>query len=323
MSDILRKLPKFRLSAFSLVLYFLLTFHVAQTLRIGAFNIRAFGRNKMKKNDVMKILLKIVGRYDLIFIQELRNMNNDTVDTMMQNVKPTTREKFDYEMTKPLGTGTYKEQYAYLFRSDKISVKSSFVYDDVGNKFVREPFVITFTSPLIDVKEVTVIGIHTMEKNVKKELDELAHVHQKITREIGHDNVIILGDMNVDCNYCRKKCQQNLFIRKDSKFQWLITDNIDTTVDNATNCTYDQIIITGHQLSEIVIPESAKVFEFDKMYNLTKEQALKISDHYPVEFTLKESNFKQSSTTPKESAATKHSCYVFGLMFLFVFFLFL
>lgn len=75
---------------------------------------------------------------------------------------------------------------------------------------------------------------------MKKELDELAHVHQKITREIGHDNVIILGDMNVDCNYCRKKCQQNLFIRKDSKFQWLIADNIDTTVDNATNCTYDQ-----------------------------------------------------------------------------------
>ena len=79
-----------------------------------------------------------------------------------------------------------------------------------------------------------------MSNAVKKELDELAQVHQKITRESGHDNVIILGDLNADCAYCRKKCQQNLNLRKDPKFQWLITDNIDTTVDDDTDCTYDQ-----------------------------------------------------------------------------------
>lgn len=319
----LRKLLAFRLSVHSLVLYVLLLFNVAESLRIGAFNIRAFGKNKMKKDDVMKILLKIVGRYDLVFIQEIRNMNNDTVEAMMQKVKPTTREKFDYEMTKPLGTGSYKEQYAYLYRSDKITVKSSFVYDDVGNKFVREPFVLTFTSPFMDVKEVTVIGLHAMSTAVKKELDELAQVHQKITRENGNDNVIILGDLNADCNYCRKKCQQNLILRKDTKFQWLIADDVDTTVDDNTNCTYDQFIITGHQLSEIVIPESATIFEFDKKYNLTKDQAMKVSDHYPVEFILKEPNLEPVSTpspTTQLNAVAKISSSPFALIFLLLIF---
>lgn len=36
-----------------------------------------------------------------------------------------------------------------------------------------------------------------------------------------------------------------------------------------------------------VVPKSAKPFNFQKAYKLTDEQALDVSDHYPVEVTLK------------------------------------
>lgn len=49
-----------------------------------------------------------------------------------------------------------------------------------------------------------------------------------------------MGDFNADCNYVSKKAWNNIRLRTDPKFIWLIGDQEDTTVKMSTNCAYDR-----------------------------------------------------------------------------------
>ncbi|KAJ3602365.1 hypothetical protein NHX12_030123 [Muraenolepis orangiensis] len=102
-------------------------------------------------------------------------------------------------------------------------------------------------------------------------------------------NVMILGDFNADGAYVSKREMRSLRIRTDPNFHWLIADDVDTTASTANDHTYDRIVVYGKDMLEAVVPNSAKPFNFQKEYGLSEQQALKVSDHYPVEVELKSS----------------------------------
>lgn len=53
-------------------------------------------------------------------------------------------------------------------------------------------------------------------------------------------NFIFMGDFNAGCSYVPKKAWQNIRLRTDLNFVWLIGDQVDTTVKKSTNCAYDR-----------------------------------------------------------------------------------
>jgi deoxyribonuclease-1-like protein len=53
-------------------------------------------------------------------------------------------------------------------------------------------------------------------------------------------NFIFMGDFNAGCSYVPKKAWQNIRLRTDPKFVWLIGDQEDTTVKKSTSCAYDR-----------------------------------------------------------------------------------
>ncbi|EUB55271.1 Deoxyribonuclease-1-like protein [Echinococcus granulosus] len=55
------------------------------------------------------------------------------------------------------------------------------------------------------------------------------------------ENLVILGDMNADCSYLTKKGRDNLRLRRDSRYKWRITDDMDTTV-SVQKCAYDRLV---------------------------------------------------------------------------------
>ncbi|KAI4800228.1 hypothetical protein KUCAC02_013409, partial [Chaenocephalus aceratus] len=52
-------------------------------MKIAAFNIQKFGRTKMSDPDVVKILTKIVSRYDIVVILEVVDITGDSVKTFL------------------------------------------------------------------------------------------------------------------------------------------------------------------------------------------------------------------------------------------------
>ncbi|XP_056614676.1 deoxyribonuclease 1 like 4, tandem duplicate 1 isoform X2 [Triplophysa dalaica] len=278
-------------------------------MKIAAFNIQKFGKSKLSDPLVRKTLIKIVSRYDIIVILEVVDSSGISVDEFLKELnKYTKTHHYTLKISTRLGRGTYKEQFMFLYRDDLVDLIGSYQYkdDETGDEdaFAREPYVLRFTCHETVLKDLVLIPVHTKPEDSVKELDELYDVFQNVKEKWETDNIMILGDFNADGNYVSEKQMHKIRIRSDKNFHWLITDDVDTTASVNNDHTYDRIVVYGNDMLEAVVPDSAKPFNFQKAYKLTDENALKVSDHYPVEVELKRKSpqAKRESQQPKRES---------------------
>nr|KAF6420259.1 deoxyribonuclease 1 like 3 [Molossus molossus] len=249
----------------ALLLLFSISGHLA--LRICSFNVRSFGESKIGNQNAMDVIVKVIKRCDLILLMEIKDSSNKICSVLLERLNG---EKL-------------------------VTVKNSYLYHDhqVGDTdvFSREPFVVWFQTYHTAVKDFVIVPLHTTPETSIKEIDELADVYVDVKRRWKTQNFIFMGDFNADCSYVPKKAWNNIRLRTDSKFIWLIGDEEDTTVKMSTNCAYDRIVLRGDEIVSAVVPKSNSTFDFQKAYGLTEKEALDVSDHFPVEFKLQSSKF--------------------------------
>lgn len=269
--------------------------NIALSLKICAFNIQSFGEAKANNKKVMEILIKILARCDLCLIQEVRDSKGKAVPTLIRELNKFDKSSYSYVESQRLGKKTYKEQYVYIYRTDVLQVRERYQYPELvegkgtndTDVFSREPFIVRFYSPTTLVKDFVLVGQHTCPKTAMKEIDELYTVFKGIYQKWKTENVVILGDLNAGCNYVTIKGWKAVRLRNDPRFRWLIGDEQDTTVREKTHCAYDRIVVHGRELLSGIVPDSAQPFNFKEKLYLTEEEALEVSDHFPVEVDLK------------------------------------
>ncbi|XP_048403373.2 deoxyribonuclease-1 isoform X1 [Stegostoma tigrinum] len=260
-------------------------------MKVAAFNIQRFGMSKISKPKVTSTIISILLRYDITLIMEVIDRTEEATTKLMEELNRQAKNHYSFVLSKPLGRKTYKEQYLFIYRDDIVEVERSFQYEDMQpgdeDAFSREPFVIQFKSRTTVVKNFVLIPQHTCPEDSVREIDELYDVFLKIKKEWNVKNFMILGDFNADGRYVTKQEMETIRLRTDSNFHWLIGDDEDTTANVKTDRAYDRIVVYGDWFYKQVVPNSAKPFNFQEALELTEEQALEVSDHYPVEVELK------------------------------------
>ncbi|XP_058500143.1 deoxyribonuclease-1-like 1 [Solea solea] len=263
----------------------------ASDFRVCAFNLHHFGESKSKKAAVMHTLSRIITRCDVCLLQEVRDSKEKALPLLISRLNSyDTKHRYDAVASERLGRSeSYQEQYVFVYRTDTVTVTGQYQYpdDQLGDAFSREPFVVRFKAPNTAIKEFVLIPQHTTPTNTTRELDSLYDVLQHVKNMWKTENVILLGDFNADCGYLAKKNRKYVRLITDTSLIWLIKDKTDTTVRSTTSCTYDRIVVNGERFLREIVPFSAKPFNFQTEYRLTDEQALDVSDHYPVEVLLK------------------------------------
>ncbi|XP_074867201.1 deoxyribonuclease-1-like [Carettochelys insculpta] len=264
--------------------------HAATALGIGAFNIRTFGDTDMSNETVAGIIVNIVRTYDIIVVQEVRDADLSAVRKLMDQLNRVSLHPYGFEVSKPLGRGSYKEQYLFIYRTDAVSVVDSYYYDDgcepCGNDtFSREPFIVKFSSPSTEVREFVLVPLHTPPSEAVPEIDALYDVYLDVIDKWGTDSIFFLGDFNADCSYVGPQDRPSIRLCTSGAFRWLIPDSANTTV-LYSDCAYDWIVVSGPELQRLTGTHSAKVNNFSVTFHLQLKDALAVSDHFPVEVTL-------------------------------------
>jgi len=249
-----------------------------EKLKIASFNIQVLGRSKVKKKKVVDVLVKILSRYDIIFVQELRDSSGLAIKKLLARLNNNSKFTYKIVVSKRLGLTSSKEQYVFFYR-DYIKLISTYQYKGKKDDFNRDPFAVLFE---YKNKKIAFLGAHIDPDDVKKELNYLDDVYYKVSRKFSTNNIILLGDFNADCNYLSGYELKMLDLKRSKKFIWYIDSSYDTTVSK-TDCAYDRLI-TNKNFTYVV--DKVKVFDFQKYYNLTLGEALKVSDHFPIEFEL-------------------------------------
>lgn len=260
-------------------------------MKIAAFNIRQLGMEKISKPEVVASIITILLRYDITLIMEVVDKTGKTAAILLDELNKRATNHYSYKLSDRLGRGRYKEQYLFIYRDDIVQLKRTFQYEDMQpgdeDAFSREPFVVQFKSSTTVVQDFVLIPQHTTPTDAVKEIDELYDVVMKVIEKWKTENIMILGDFNADGRYVPQKERKNIRLLEDSNFHWLIGDVVDTTTTLSTDQAYDRIVVYGNTLYQGIVQNSAKPFNFQEALKLSEEQALDISDHYPVEVELK------------------------------------
>ncbi|XP_056129712.1 deoxyribonuclease-1-like 1 [Lampris incognitus] len=268
-------------------------------LRICAFNLHSFGESKANNARVMHTIVRIIARCDVCLLQEVRDNRNKAVPLLLSHLnRYDSNHEYKVLASERLGRSpTYKEQYVFVYRTGTVTVTGQYQYPDTRpgdvDAFSREPFVIRLKAPKTAIKEFVLIPQHTTPTNSTKEIDSLYDVFTDIKAMWKTEDIMFLGDFNADCGYLPKKNRKNVRLLSSSSFVWMISDKTDTTVRESTTCAYDRIVVHGESFVRAIVPLSARPFNFQKEYRLTEQQALDISDHYPVEVLLKAGSPRQ------------------------------
>jgi len=247
----------------------------AQPLYIATFNIQVFGTSKMGKPHVMGVLAHVVRRFDVVAIQELRSKDESIIPRFVDMINAE-GARFHYVVGPRLGRTSSKEQYVFIFNTDRVLLDPNSVYtaDDPADLLHREPLVARFQTR---APEGTVpftfqlINIHTDPDDTDIELDALDDVFVAVQRHgRGEDDVILLGDLNVDEYHLGE-------LGRLPGIGYVVTG---TTTNTRRNHAYDNIVF--HRGATTEYTGRWGVLDLEAEYGLTREQALQVSDHLPV-----------------------------------------
>jgi deoxyribonuclease-1-like protein len=258
------------------------------TIRIATYNIQVFGDEKTKKPYVMQTLALVIRKFHVVAIQEIRTKDSYFLDSFLRDyVNADGKHFYDYIIGPRLGRSNSKEQYAFIYDTTAVEVNRQSIYtvNDPQDLMHREPLVALFRArgpAPYEAFTFILVDVHTDPDETKEELDALADVYHAVRQASGgEDDIIILGDLNVDDQHLGR-------LGKIPGVRPIVTRVFTNTRQNKL---YDNIVV--HQASTAEFTGRWAVFDVRQLTNppLTLDQALMLSDHLPVwaEFSAYES----------------------------------
>lgn len=262
------------------------------TFRIASFNIEVFGKSKAENPRVIYTLAEIVRQFSIVAIQEIRTQDDRHMLNFVNLINSTGR-KYDFVVGPRIGNSVSKEQYAFVFDTERIMIDRNTVFtvgDDADNLLHREPHVASFSTrmPPDSAFTFTLVNIHTSPEpaaTLDAELSALAEVYREVRRTgRGEDDIIMLGDFNAS----DKKMLAHSRLGRLPGVTPLIRGAFSNTQQDQL---YDNLLVHLPSTTEYV--GRSGVFNFGQAFNLTPSEAEQVSNHFPVwaEFSAYERDY--------------------------------
>ncbi len=257
----------------------------ADKLLIASFNIQVFGQSKLAKLDVMPVIVHTIRQFDIVAIQEIRGKQDNLLPDLVTMLN-SDGSHYDFVIGPRLGRSVSTEQYAFVFDTNRVEPDPTSVgtIQDPQDLMHREPLVARFRSRTPAPERAFsfwLVNTHTDPDDVPTEIAALTDVFEVMQRARPYeDDVILLGDLNAS------ERQMGRFGQMPG-LHWVVAGGV--TTNTRRTKAYDNILFHAPSTGEFT--GRWGVFDFESVFNLSPEQALRVSDHLPVwaEFDVWES----------------------------------
>lgn len=245
------------------------------SILVASFNIQVLGKSKMSKANVVEILAHTIRQFDVVAIQEIRAKDDNIMPQLVGAVNAD-GSQYNFLIGPRLGRSVSTEQYAYVFDTTRIEHDPSAIgtIQDPSDLMHREPFVARFrarTNQPDRAFTFWLVNAHTDPDEVSEEVAALAKVFTMMqTARADEDDVILLGDLNAS----EKQLGP---LGQIPGINWAIRNSMTNTRKNKS---YDNIIFHSQTTPEFT--GRWGVYDLESTYGISREEALKVSDHLPV-----------------------------------------
>ncbi|MFM1904748.1 MAG: hypothetical protein RLZZ440_2648 [Planctomycetota bacterium] len=244
-------------------------------LLISSFNIQVFGESKLAKPQVVEILARVVRKFDIVAIQEVRAKSDDIIPRFVQAVNAD-GSRYHYLIGPREGRTNSKEQYVFVYDTTRVEVDASSagVFPDPSDRLHRPPMCARFRTRIMPAQAAFtfwLVDIHTDPDEVPQELAALADVFVAMqSARPDEDDVILLGDLNAGPPEFGS-------FQKIPGIGWAVSG---TTTNTRRTKTYDNLVFARPATAEYL--GAWGVLDLQATFGLPLDNALEVSDHNPV-----------------------------------------
>jgi endonuclease/exonuclease/phosphatase family metal-dependent hydrolase len=242
---------------------------------ICSFNIQVFGESKLAKPHVVEILARVVRKFDIVAIQEVRAKSDDIIPRFVQAVNAD-GSRYAHVIGPREGRTVSTEQYTFVYDTTRIELDatSPAVFPDPSDRLHRPPMCARFRTRIQPAElafTFWLVNTHTDPDLVPQEVDALADVFAAMQRaRPDEDDVILLGDLNAGP-------PQFTAFKRIPGIGWGIAG---TTTNTRRTKTYDNLLFAWPATGEYLGVNG--VLDLQTTFGLPMETALEVSDHNPV-----------------------------------------
>lgn len=254
-------------------------------IKVGSYNMAMFGKTKAARSGTMAVLAKIAAGFDLLAMQEVGSNGSTASDEACVQVM----DAFAAEVDEAAGGDYYAyvrgDQYAFLYRKDRLELKSSKLYDG-PQSFTYEPLVAYFQvigRPL----DFAAITAHTRPSLARSEIPALAAAMDETAAALGEPDILCAGDFNADGSYYAEGEGPSLAGFPASRYLSVVPNDADTTVASAS-LAYDRIELSSSMAGDwkgswgVLKPAEAYDLSSCEGSETSSGTERALSDHYPV-----------------------------------------
>ncbi len=262
------------------------------TIRIASWNIENFGKTKATDPVRMAKIAETLMGYDIIAVQEISNVREESDPGCPRNEDACPgsrchliRNALEKYLNQAHGLHyrfvfspqVKDERYLFIYNPDTVTLEDARLMEDPGDvgpicgshpestgMMVRQPFEGRFRTP--GGFDFVLLTAHTSPSRNIEELQALDYFCRQAESE-GEPDVILVGDLNADCNYLREG--EDIALRGPG-YIWVIPDSTDTTVSR-TDCAYDRVIF-----------REATKEDFTGKWGVVTDIPDNVSDHYLI-----------------------------------------
>jgi endonuclease/exonuclease/phosphatase family metal-dependent hydrolase len=255
------------------------------TIRIGSYNMAILGPAKEARTATMGVMAQIAAGFDLMAMQEVGSNGSTASDESCE----TAMDAFEARVDEAAGGDFYAyvrgNQYAFLYRKDRLEVKSYKLYDG-AQSFTYSPLIAYFQvrgRPL----DFAMITIHTRPSLARSEVPAIALAMEETSAALGEADVLCAGDYNADGSYYSRGEGADLAGFPASRFVSVVPNGADTTVA-ADTLAYDRMELSSSMSGDYdgtwgtVHPGEAYDISACEGSAAIAGTERALSDHYPI-----------------------------------------
>jgi len=234
-----------------------------------------FGESKISKPQVVDVLTKVVRKFDIVAIQEVRAKSDSVIPQFLSAINAD-GSRYQFIIGPRLGRTVSKEQYTFIYDSTRIEVDPSSVgtSPNPGDRLHRPPLHARFrvrANPPESGFSFWLVDTHTDPDEVSAEVNALADVFTEMKAlRPDEDDVILLGDFNAGPPQFGK-------IKQIPGVGWAVSG---VTTNTRRSKTYDNLIFDTRTTTEYT--GRWGVLDLQNTFGLSIDKALEVSDHNPV-----------------------------------------
>jgi deoxyribonuclease-1-like protein len=252
-------------------------------IRIASFDLNGFGAEELKQPETMDIAVRIIRKFDLIALQRITSPEAFILPGLVDQINQQ-GPHYDFVVGPRTGDAGKQQQLAILFNSDRLEIDRLRLYSvaDPDDLILNEPLVASFRCREVAPREAftfSLVNILIDESETDVERNFLPQIYQAVTQDgRREDDIVMAGNFQANAQMLTE-------LLGGTSMRTVV---VELPTGLGTDEQTDNIVLSLAATTEFT--GRAGVLDFLREFNLSLEQARKLTDHLPVwaEFTLQE-----------------------------------